>query len=191
MRRSAPGATLPKTEEMGMSAAFERVKDFLTAAGLADRIRLPEGSSATVELAAQALGCRPEHIAKSLSFNLATGPVVIVVAGDAKVDNHRYKVTFYEKAHMIPAADVERLTGPCTGWRLSVCAQRRRDALFRRISKALYDDFSRRRRKPYRGGIDRFRNGGGGKTCGLGRRLQSVAPGRKDNAGCLKSQIFP
>ena len=98
-----------------MSAAFERVKDFLTAAGLADRIRLPEGSSATVELAAQALGCRPEHIAKSLSFNLTSGPVVIVVAGDAKVDNHRYKVTFREKAHMIPAADVERLTGHVPG----------------------------------------------------------------------------
>lgn len=98
-----------------MSAAFERVKAFLTKAGLADRIRLPEGSSATVELAAQALGCRPEHIAKSLSFNLTAGPVVIVVAGDAKVDNYRYKMTFHEKAHMIPAADVERLTGHVPG----------------------------------------------------------------------------
>ena len=63
-----------------------------------------------MELAAEALGCWPEHIAKSLSFSLAAGPVVIVVAGDAKVDNHRYKVRFHEKAHMIPAADVERLT---------------------------------------------------------------------------------
>lgn len=98
-----------------MSAAFERVKAFLETAGLADRIRLPEGSSATVELAAQALGCRPEHIAKSLSFNLAAGPVVIVVAGDAKVDNHRYKMAFHEKAHKIPAADVERLTGHVPG----------------------------------------------------------------------------
>lgn len=98
-----------------MSAAFERVKAFLTKAGLADRIRLPEGSSATVELAAEALGCWPKHIAKSLSFSLAAGPVVIVVAGDAKVDNHRYKMAFHEKAHMIPAADVERLTGHVPG----------------------------------------------------------------------------
>ncbi len=98
-----------------MAASFEKVKAFVTAAGFGDRIRLPEGSSATVELAAQALGCRPEHIAKSLSFNQAEGPVVIVVAGDAKIDNHRYKVTFHEKAHMIPGADVERLTGHVPG----------------------------------------------------------------------------
>ena len=98
-----------------MGAAFKKVKAFVTAAGYGDRIRLPEGSSATVELAAVALGCLPEHIAKSLSFITKEGPVVVVVAGDAKVDNHRYKLAFHEKAHMIPGADVERLTGHVPG----------------------------------------------------------------------------
>lgn len=134
-----------------------------------------------VELAAQALGCRPEHIAKSLSFNLAAGPVVIVVAGDAKVDNHRYKMAFHEKAHMIPAADVERLTGHVPG---GVCPFALKDGvtLYFDESLTLYDDFPRRRRRPYCGGIDRFRNGSSSETRRLGRRLQSVAPGRKDSA---------
>ena len=71
--------------------AFEEVKAFMTARGFADRLRILDGSSATVELAAQTLGCAPERIAKTVSLRLKTGPIVIVTAGDAKIDNRTYK----------------------------------------------------------------------------------------------------
>lgn len=68
-------------------------------------------SSATVELAAQALGCPPERIAKTLSFYHGDGCVLIVAAGDARIDNAKFKRQFGQKAKMLAAEDVERLTG--------------------------------------------------------------------------------
>ena len=89
--------------------AFEEVKAFMTARGFADRLRILDGSSATVELAAQTLGCAPEHIAKTVSLRLKTGPIVIVTAGDAKIDNRTYKHRFGEKAHLIAFDEVANL----------------------------------------------------------------------------------
>ena len=87
----------------------------MTARGFADRLRILDGSSATVELAAQTLGCAPERIAKTVSLRLKTGPIVIVTAGDAKIDNRTYKHRFGEKAHLIAFDEVEALTGHAPG----------------------------------------------------------------------------
>ena len=95
--------------------AFEEVKAFMTVRGFADRLRILDGSSATVELAAQTLGCAPERIAKTVSLRLKTGPIVIVTAGDAKIDNRTYKHRFGEKAHLIAFDEVEAITGHAPG----------------------------------------------------------------------------
>ena len=81
--------------------AFDMAKEHLRKAGLEDRIYEFEVSSATVELAAQAVGCEPARIAKTLSFMVDQKAVLIVAAGDAKVDNHKYKEQFHTKARML------------------------------------------------------------------------------------------
>lgn len=95
--------------------SVQAVRQALEAAGFSGTIRELEESSATVELAAAALGCQGARIAKTLSFLTAGGPVLIVAAGDARVDNHRFKEEFGEKARMIPADQVEALVGHAPG----------------------------------------------------------------------------
>lgn len=91
------------------------VKEYLKAFGLEGRVRELSESSATVELAAQALGCEPARIAKTLSFRLDSGPILIVAAGDAKVDNARYKAKFGQKAKMLSPEEALELTGHPVG----------------------------------------------------------------------------
>lgn len=91
--------------------SFEAAQKHLEAKGFADRIRVLDTSSATVALAAEALGTEPERIAKTLSFLQGDRPVLIVFAGTARIDNHKYKQRFGTKAKMIPPEDVERLVG--------------------------------------------------------------------------------
>ena len=91
--------------------SLEKVKAHLEAKGYADRIIIPEHSSATVEEAAQALGCKPGMIAKTLSFLQDGNPVLILAEGTARIDNQKYKARFGVKAKMIPAAQVEPLIG--------------------------------------------------------------------------------
>ena len=86
--------------------AFDMAKEHLRKAGLEDRIYEFEVSSATVELAAQAVGCEPARIAKTLSFMVDQKAVLIVAAGDAKVDNHKYKEQFHTKARMLSPDEV-------------------------------------------------------------------------------------
>lgn len=95
--------------------AIAAVKDFFSKFGMADRIRELEESSATVELAAQALGCEPGRIAKTLSFSIIGRPVLIVAAGDAKIDNAKYKAEFGVKARMLTPDEVETLIGHAVG----------------------------------------------------------------------------
>lgn len=90
---------------------FDEVNAYLTQAGYGDRVQEFDVSSATVELAAQALGCPPAHIAKTLSFMADTQPLLIVAAGDARVDNAKYKAQFHQKAKMMSAEELERFTG--------------------------------------------------------------------------------
>jgi prolyl-tRNA editing enzyme YbaK/EbsC (Cys-tRNA(Pro) deacylase) len=77
--------------------------------GLADRVMTFDNSSATVELAAVCVGCRPAQIAKTLSFRAGDGAVLIVAAGDAKIDNAKYKAFFRRKAAMLSPEEVESL----------------------------------------------------------------------------------
>lgn len=91
--------------------SVEKVLKRLADCGLQDRLKTLDESSATVELAAAALGCRPELIAKTLSFDVNGKAVLIVAAGDAKVDNAKFKAFFGQKASMIKPERVEEMTG--------------------------------------------------------------------------------
>ena len=95
--------------------AIEAVKKYFSKYGIADRIRELDASSATVELAAQALGCEPCRIAKTLSFSVDARPILIVAAGDAKIDNPKYKARFGVKARMLTPDEVESLVGHAVG----------------------------------------------------------------------------
>ena len=95
--------------------SIEKVRSYLEPYGVADRIREFEVSSATVALAAQALGCEPARIAKTLSFAHGDGAILVVAAGDARIDNGKFKARFAMKAHMLAHDDVERLVGHAVG----------------------------------------------------------------------------
>ena len=87
------------------------MKKYFEGVGLPERVIVPEESTATVEEAARVVGCLPAHIAKSISLLQSGGPVIVVMAGDAKVDNAKYRAYFGEKASMIPSDMVEQLIG--------------------------------------------------------------------------------
>ena len=91
------------------------VREYLKAFSMDDRMMEFDVSSATVELAAQALHTEGARIAKSLSFLTKDGPILVVAAGDAKVDNSKYKGMFQEKARMIPFDQVEEWIGHAAG----------------------------------------------------------------------------
>lgn len=95
--------------------SIEKVRTAFRTLGLEDRIREFDTSSATVELAAQALGCDPARIAKSLSFAVGEKAVLVVAAGDARIDNAKYKAQFGTKAKMLRPDEVERLIGHVVG----------------------------------------------------------------------------
>lgn len=95
--------------------SFENVKKYFEEIEMDSKIIELKDSSATVEQAANALGCKPEHIAKTMSFKTQEGPILIVCAGDAKIDNKKYKSVFGQKAKMIPANEVEELIGHLPG----------------------------------------------------------------------------
>ena len=81
--------------------AIDKVKAFLRERGMEERVLEFETSSATVELAAQAVGCEPARIAKTLSFHVGDRVALVVAAGDARIDNPKYKAQFGCKAKMI------------------------------------------------------------------------------------------
>ena len=95
--------------------SIEKVKAFFAARGMEDRVREFSASSATVELAAQALGTEPKRIAKSLAFAAENGARLIIAAGDAKIDNKKYKERFGIKAKMLSPEETARLTGHAVG----------------------------------------------------------------------------
>lgn len=95
--------------------SFDKVKSFFDAAGAGEKVLLLDHSSATVELAAEAIGCEPARIAKTMSFLLGERAILIVTAGDVKIDNKKYKEQFHQKAKMIPGAQVEKLIGHAPG----------------------------------------------------------------------------
>ncbi len=95
--------------------AIEKVKDYFRQYGIEDRIQEFSVSSATVELAAQALHCEPCRIAKTLSFSVDGQAILIVMAGDAKIDNPKYKARFATKAKMLSPEEAQTLIGHAVG----------------------------------------------------------------------------
>lgn len=95
--------------------AIENVRAYFRERGIEDRIREFDVSSATVELAAQALGCEPCRIAKSITFHVDDKVAMIVTAGDCKIDNSKYKKQFGTKAKMLGREEAEDLVGHAVG----------------------------------------------------------------------------
>lgn len=95
--------------------SFERVRSYFEKLNLQDRIMEFEESSATVELAAEAVGCESKRIAKSLSFNVDGEGILIVASGDMKIDNAKYKAHFNTKARMMSPEEVETIIGHKVG----------------------------------------------------------------------------
>lgn len=91
--------------------ALEKAKKYLEEKGFLDRVIEPEVSTATVELAAAAIGVEPGRICKSLSFLIEDRPVIILAEGMARVNNKKYKAQFGKKARMIPREKVEEYIG--------------------------------------------------------------------------------
>ena len=96
---------------MSLSIAKNHLKKY----GLEDRVMEFNVSSATVKEAAEAVGCKEEEIAKTLSFIVDDRPILIVTAGDQKIDNPKFKAEFHTKAKMIPFDDVKNLIGHSVG----------------------------------------------------------------------------
>lgn len=107
------------------------VKDFLLSRGLQDRLLTFARSSATVELAAQAVGCPPRHIVKTLAFKTKAGPIVICAAGNVRVDNKKFKAFFGEKAVFPHGDEVETADGTSRRRRMSFCPGGRGAGVFR------------------------------------------------------------
>lgn len=95
--------------------SIEKVKAYFRSVGIEDRVMEFPVSSATVELAAQALGCEPCRIAKTLSFSVNGAPILVVTAGDTKIDNSKYKAYFGAKAKMLTPDEAVSLIGHAVG----------------------------------------------------------------------------
>lgn len=95
--------------------AIDRARAYLAQWNMDGKIMEFTVSSATVELAAEAVGCQPARIAKSLTFFVDGQCVMVVTAGDAKIDNHKYKAFFQTKAKMLSAEEVEQMVGHAVG----------------------------------------------------------------------------
>lgn len=95
--------------------SVQTVREYLAAFGLAERVLEFDCSSATVELAAEAVGCEPARIAKTLSFDVDGDTVLIVCAGDTKIDNPKFKAQFHTKAKMLPREDAQARIGHAVG----------------------------------------------------------------------------
>ena len=95
--------------------SIEKGRAYFRAFGIEDRVLEFDVSSATVELAAKALGVEGARIAKTLSFKAPDGCLLVLAAGDARIDNHKFKDTFHVKARMLTADEVLELVGHPVG----------------------------------------------------------------------------
>ena len=95
--------------------SIDSVRAFFRSQGMEDEILEFDESSATVELAAHAVGCEPARIAKTLSFDLAGETIVVVTAGDMRIAGSKFKAAFHGKPKMLPATKVEDRTGHAVG----------------------------------------------------------------------------
>lgn len=95
--------------------SIERVREYFAKEGIKAPILEFDVSSATVELAAQAVGCEPQRIAKTMAFKVKDDCILVITAGDAKIDNAKYKKQFCAKAKMVPVDELEQLIGHAIG----------------------------------------------------------------------------
>ena len=95
--------------------SIEKVRDYFKNFGMTDRIKEFDVSSATVELASAALNCKPCRIAKTLSFSVDNDPILIVTAGDTRIDNSKYKAKFGKKAKMLTPEEAIMRIGHAIG----------------------------------------------------------------------------
>ena len=95
--------------------SIDKVKEYFSSFGIEEKMRIFDISSATVELAAKALECEECRIAKSMSFKVEENAIIIVTAGDVKIDNAKYKAYFHTKAKMLQFDEVEPMTGHRVG----------------------------------------------------------------------------
>jgi len=95
--------------------SLEKVKEYFSGVGLGNRVVEREQIGATVEQAAVSIGCEPARIAKTMSFFQGEESILVVMAGDAKIDNTKYKACFQQKAKMIPGELVETCIGHLPG----------------------------------------------------------------------------
>lgn len=91
--------------------SYERVKSYFENIGLSDRITVQKLTGDTVEHAAEVIGCTPAEIAKAMSFLVNEKPVMVVMAGDAKVNSSKFKARFHQKPSMVQRDEVEKLIG--------------------------------------------------------------------------------
>lgn len=91
--------------------SIDKVREYFKQFGIENRILELELSSATVELAAKALNCEPDRIAKSLSFKVDESPVLVLFSGEARIDNKKFKEFFRTKAKMLSVDEVSSLIG--------------------------------------------------------------------------------
>ncbi|MDD6069994.1 MAG: YbaK/EbsC family protein, partial [Clostridiales bacterium] len=89
----------------------ERVRKYLREKGIEDHITVHEDTIDTVEHAAERIGCSEAEIAKTLSFIVDDKPVIVVMAGDTRVNSSKFKAQFHTKPHMVPREEVEKLIG--------------------------------------------------------------------------------
>ena len=115
------------------------VRDYLKQWNYEDKIQEFDGSSATVELAAHAVGVIPAQIAKTLSFKVDDACVLIVAAGDAKIDNHKYKQYFHAKAKMLTPEEVIDFTGHAIGGVCPFGVDRSRVKVYLDVSMKRFD----------------------------------------------------
>ncbi|MBR4262127.1 MAG: YbaK/EbsC family protein [Bacilli bacterium] len=95
--------------------SLDRVKEYLKKYNMDDKIIEVNSSTATVELAARALNTEEDRIAKTLSFWINDKPILIVLSGNSKIDNKKYKSFFNTKAKMIDIQEVEKVIGHAVG----------------------------------------------------------------------------
>lgn len=95
--------------------AIEKCREYFREFNIENRVLEFEQSSATVELAALAAGCEPERIAKTMSFKIEGNPILIVMAGDTRIDNSKYKGQFHTKAKMLTPEEVNKYIGHAVG----------------------------------------------------------------------------
>ena len=169
--------------------SVEAVKEYLKPFGLSGQVLELAESSATVELAAHALGTQPARIAKTLSFLVGEEAILIVAAGDAKIDNAKYKAQFHQKAKMLTPPAGAGAGGPSRGRGVPLRHPGGRSRLPGRKPQALRDGVPRLRQRQFRHPADHPPTGGDVPRRRLGGCVQGLL--KKERASRPLLFLYP